>query len=186
MRANTPPSNMNKISIYAAILFSMAMLSGCWEMTFKASKPNEYTEDKDKIASLYGKSQEEITRELGTPEEIEIRGNSTYFIYQWKRSDKGGMFTIFPVPFPVPVPVAGGRLNAKLYCLFLEFDETNHLIRHESVERLDENVHLWFELKWETDCIDIYDAPVYEGCEGSWSELQKCSEEQDKLSPKTK
>ena len=61
---------------------------------------------------------------------------------------------IIPVPFPVPVPIDGGRTISHLYCLFLRFDEDNHLIRHASEEPLLRNVHSWFEQEGELDCID--------------------------------
>jgi hypothetical protein len=141
-----------KINTTLTILLLLPLLTGCWGITLESDTPTEYIETKKTIESFYGSTQEDIIRELGEPEWIEKRGGSTYFIYQWKRSDKGIVFVI------LPIPVGGGRLNANLYCLLLEFDEGNHLINHESVRGSDDNVHLWMEQEWEVDCIDIISA----------------------------
>lgn len=83
---------------------------------------------------MYGSTQEEIIRDLGEPEEIVKKDGSTHFIYQWKRSDKDIVFLVYRYRL-------GGRSNIHLYCLFLEFDENDHLNRHKSVERLVEPAH---------------------------------------------
>lgn len=142
---------MNNIKTISSILLLLSLLTGCWGITFKSDTPTKYIERKNTIESFYGSTQEDIIRELGEPEQIENRGGSTYFIYQWKRSDIGVVFMI------LPIPVGGGRVNANLYCLFLEFDEANHLIKHISGSRFDHDVDPWMEL----DCIDIFSGATW-------------------------
>jgi hypothetical protein len=149
-------SVMAKYFLIVAILLCLSSLSGCFGMTFKADTPNKYNDDKDIIETLYGSTQEDIIREFGEPEQKEKRSKSTFFIYQWKRSDKDILFMIIPVPFPVPVPIDGWRTNSQLYCLYLRFDENNHLIRHATEEPLLSNVHRWFEQESELNCIDWF------------------------------
>ena len=150
-----------------SILLLPTLLTGCWSITFKSDTPTEYIERKNTIESFYGSTQEDIIRELGEPEQIEKIGGSTYFIYQWKRSDKNILFII------LPIPIAGGRFNANLYCLFLGFDEDNHLIKRRSGKYLNSDVHPWAEQEWESDCIDYF----YPLRLLSPEEIQKQSEE---------
>ena len=137
----------NNKAIFIILIF-LPSLTGCWGITLKPNTPKKYIEIGDIIESMYGSTQEEIIRELGEPGDIVKRDGPTYFIYQWRRSEKDIVF------FILPVPVAGGFADTHLYCLFLEFDEANRLIRHASEERVFRNSDPWKSLK--IDCIAIF------------------------------
>lgn len=143
---------MHSTTIFS-ILLLLPLLTGCWGITFKADTPTEYIKGVNTIESFYGSTQEDIILELGEPEWVEKMVGSTYFIYQWKRSDIGIAFGV------IPIPVGGGRLNANIYCLLLEFDEDSQLINHESVTEIDDSVHPWLDLdRFELDCLDVISA----------------------------
>lgn len=125
-------------------------------MTFKASTPSEYIETDKIIVSYYGSTQEEILSKFGKPEWTEKRFGSTYYIYQWKSSDKEVVF------FVVPIPVAGGRTAVDIYCLLVEFDENNKLINHESLEERDSSVHVWGIDSFEDDCMDHFSRYIWQ------------------------
>ena len=99
-------------------------LTGCWVLPIKSDTPDEYYERKNTIESFYGSTQEDIIRELGEPERIEKIGSTTYFIYQSEAYEYGvGVIILLPVWF--------GH-DTYVFCLFLEFDEANHLVKHTS------------------------------------------------------
>jgi hypothetical protein len=125
---------------FFALLTSLVLLTGCWGLTFTADTPNEYTQNKNMIESLYGSTQEDIIRKLGEPKEIVKRSGPTDFIYQWRRNDVDFAGLILPI-----IPILG---DTHLYCFFLEFDETNQLNKHASVVRTTQQFGL--------DCIDIF------------------------------
>ena len=142
---------MNNNKVILTILILLPSLTSCWGITFESDTPTEYIELKNKIEARYGSTQEEIVTELGEPVLIRKRGNATYYIYQWKRSDKDIIF------FVVPIPVAGGRANVHIHCLLLEFNRDNRLINHEAViETVDDHVNPWWETAQERDCGRIF------------------------------
>lgn len=133
------------------------LLSGCWGIRLEADTPRNYTETEKIIESYYGATQEEILREFGTPDWTEKTFGSTYYIYQWKSSDKEIVF------FVIPIPVAGGRTAVDTYCLLLEFDEKIKLINHESVTERDSSVHPWWDLdSFEDDCMDVFSRYIWQ------------------------
>jgi hypothetical protein len=128
----------------------LPLLSGCWGITLDAKTPSEYTESIKLIESYHGSSQNEILKELGEPDwRVEVN-RSTFYIYQWKSSDKDIAF------FVVPIPVAGGKSNAYIYCLLLEFDGNDKLINHDIRESIDTDVSVWGIDSFEDDCMDLY------------------------------
>jgi hypothetical protein len=115
-------------------LVVMTLLTGCFGMDITPDTPKGYSESNNTIESLYGSTKEKVIRELGKPEWIETRNDSTYFIYEWRNTDKEIVFMLAFIPYPVPVPIGGGRTNINWYCLLLEFDHDNRLIHHETAE----------------------------------------------------
>jgi hypothetical protein len=111
-----------------ALLSIPVLLTGCWGVTLEPDTPREYIKKKTSIESLYGSTAEDIIGHLGQPKWIEHRNDSTYFIYEWRRTDKDLVF------FVIPIPIAGGRVNFKWYCIMLEFDKDNRLIHYESAD----------------------------------------------------
>ena len=128
------------------ILFMLPLLSGCWGITLDAKTPRGYTESVKLIESYHGSSQKEIVKEFGEPNWKVERDNSTFYIYQWKSSDKDIIF------FVIPIPIAGGKSNAYIYCLLLEFDENDSIIKHEIRETIDTSVHPWGLDSFEDNC----------------------------------
>ena len=128
------------------------MLSGCWGITLDANTPSEYTETKEIVESKYGSTQKEILRALGTPDWTENRNGSTYYIYQWKSSEIDIGFVIIPIPVAAVTKV-------DIYCLLLEFDKNDKLIKHEMRETVDPHVHPWGLDRFAKDCMDLY--PLY-------------------------
>jgi hypothetical protein len=141
----------------------LPFMVSCWGITLDAKTPSGYTESVKVIESYHGSSQKEILKEFGEPDWKVERDSSTFYIYQWKSSDKDIVF------FVIPIPVAGGKSNAYIYCLLLEFDENDKLIKHDMRETIDTDVHVWGIDRFEDDCMDLY---PFGASKSEWS-LQK-------------
>jgi hypothetical protein len=134
---------MKTILSIGIILLSLSSLAGCFSVPITPDTPNEYAENKNTIELHYGLTREEIIRELGEPEWIKNRNEATFFIYEWRDTDKEIVFMLAFIPYPVPVPVAGGRNNINWYCLLLEFSKDDHLVHHEASETSYGNPAPW-------------------------------------------
>ena len=120
----------------------LPLLTGCGVIPFNEIEiPNEYYERQITIESSYGATQEDIIRQLGEPEWIEKRGSSTYFIYQSEAYEYGVGIIILPI-----IPL----YQTYVFCLFLEFDESNHLVEHTLKCPV---------VNWDRDCIDAFYRP---------------------------
>ena len=159
------------------IILAILLLKGCWGLTFEGDRPKDYTDKKRKIESLYGATQEEITNSFGDPEWIEKKGESTFHIYDWHKSDIGVAF------FVIPIPIAGGRTKTSYYCILLEFDSDDRLIRHASRSDSHEGAP-----DDDFPCKRLFGMQGYPypqhyiDCEGTYSEIKKCAENNYKKS----
>jgi hypothetical protein len=150
---------MNSSKVFILTVLLLPLLAGCWGISFKADTPSEYGEKKEKANSLYGSTKEDIIRVFGKPGMVEHRGTTTYFIYEWKRSDKDIVF------FVLPIPIGGGRAAIHWYCLLLEFDDDNHLINHQTAYDSDDDPPPWGRIGNPMDikkrnCLDIFELPT--------------------------
>jgi len=101
-------------------LLLLPLLTGCVAVPLNEIViPDEYYERESTIEEIYPATQEDVIRQLGEPDWIEKRRSSTYFIYQSVAYEYGvGLFVFY--------------LASDEYCLFLKFDEANHLVDHIS------------------------------------------------------
>lgn len=141
---------MAHINTILIILSMSPFMAGCWGITLDAKTPSGYTESVKLIESYHGSSRKVILREFGEPDWKVERNSSTYYIYQWKSSDKDIVFAI------IPIPAGGGKSNAYIYCLLLEFDGNDQLIKHDMRDAIDTDVHVWGIDRFEDDCMDLY------------------------------
>ena len=127
-----------KIRTIFSILLLLSLLPGCGGgIPFKYVTPDEYYERKSTIESIYPSTQEGVIRQLGEPDWIEKSGSSTYFIYQSEAYEYGVGVIILPI-----IPYR----DTHVFCLFLEFDETNHLVEHTSRGPLWDDCNDYFYL----------------------------------------
>jgi len=133
-----------KIRTIFSILLLLPLLTGCGVIPFNEIEiPDEYYERKSIIESIYPSTQEDVIRQLGEPEWIEKKGSSTYFIYQSEAYEYGVGVIILPI-----IPYR----DTDVFCLFLEFDEANNLVRHTSRGPLPDYVY--------GGCIDYFYLPT--------------------------
>jgi hypothetical protein len=123
-----------------SILLLLPLLTGCGVVTpIKHATPDEYYERKSTIESIYPSTKEDVIRQLEEPEWIKKKGGYTYFIYQSESTEYGVGIMLLPI-----IPYR----DTDVFCLFLEFDEANHLVMHISKGPLDGDVY--------DDCINYF------------------------------
>ncbi|MFN2189773.1 MAG: hypothetical protein ACK2T3_13495 [Candidatus Promineifilaceae bacterium] len=136
----------------------MPLLTGCWALSIEPQASDEQIEQKSKIESLYGATREDIIKTLGEPKWIEVRDDSTFFIYEWRQTDK---FINFLAVFPV----MAGRFRVRWDCLLLEFDDGKHLIHHETATDSYDYVAPWGSTRdnlaiKRINCLTIFNKPT--------------------------
>jgi hypothetical protein len=94
---------MRNIKTTLIILIQLPLLTACWGISLKADTPDDYTNAKNTIESFYGSPANEVVRSFGEPQSVQKKGETTYYIYEWRSSDidmAGGLvFILVPVPF---------------------------------------------------------------------------------------
>jgi hypothetical protein len=129
-------------------LSALMLMSGCWGLPFKGGIPDDYSEIKESIETLYGATEDQITSSFGPPTWTVRRKRSTYYIYQSLGKDRAWLWVGYLPTFVF------GTTEAHWYCILLQFNEQGVLSSHKfAVE--DETTGLYPQLS-RTKCLDTF------------------------------
>jgi hypothetical protein len=135
-----------KLALVFILLISMSLI-GCWTMSIPSDKPGLFSARSNEVKSLIGATTHEVTELFGQPEWIAHEDNATYYIYQWRSTDKVVGWFLY-----VPIPLVASFEEEELHCILLKFGRDDILKSY----KIDSEGISWSDHYVYSNCPEVF------------------------------